>query len=98
MVCSEEFLERVMSSSDDDDRDKGPRFSEFSAEVEALFVVADRLGDVCSGLVGLGGGKPKRVKALPRPSTAYERVKTRRRRTSHEALVARVMPRPNDNA
>lgn len=95
MVGSEEFLDAVIPEVQDEnkDNDRGPRFSEFTAEVEALFVVADRLGDVCSGLVGLGGKKPKAVKRLPRPETAYDRVKVRRRRTQHEALVARVLPR-----
>lgn len=93
MVASEEFIEQVMPDDDKDSKDKGPRFSEFSAEVEALFVVADRLGDVCSGLVGLGGKKPKRVNPLPRPQTAYDRVKVRRRREQHNALVARVIRR-----
>lgn len=90
MASCEELLEMVLT--EDESQDKHPRFSEFSPETEALYIVADRLGDVCSGLVGLGGGKPKRTQPLPRPKTAVQRVKDRQRRVRHEALVARVLP------
>lgn len=68
------------------------RMAEFSPEVEALYGVTDRLGDVVSGLVGLGGRKPPRISPLPRPSTAWERFAHRQDLERHQALVRRVLP------
>lgn len=93
MVQSEEFMAQVLGNGNDDSETrKGPRFSEFSPETEALYMVVDRLGDVCSGLVGLGGKKPRPNRPLPRPETAYDRVKRAQRHAEHEKLKARLSP------
>jgi hypothetical protein len=93
MANDEEFLERVLAEAPDEETSNRPPFEEFSPEVAAIYIVADRLADVCRGLVGLGGKKPKTIAPLPRPASALERIKNRKRRKQHEALVARVLPR-----
>lgn len=92
MVQSEEFIEQILHPGDGDETSRGPRFSEFSPEVEALYAVIERLGDVCAGLQGLGGKKPQQPKRLPRPETAYDRVKRAQRHAEYEKLKARLSP------
>ena len=69
-----------------------PRYAEFGPTEEALADVTDRLGEVVRGLVGLGGKKPKPVKAVPRPRTAFDRVREEIDREQHSSLVARLLP------
>lgn len=69
-----------------------PRFADFSPEVEALSDITDRLGDVVRGISGLAGKKPKPIKAVPRPRTAFDRVKDTIDRERHDSLAARLLP------
>lgn len=95
LVLDEEFAERVLRREEARGADaeaKAISMRDYSPEVEALYAVIDRLGDVISGLVGLSGGKPKRVKPMPRPETAFMRVKRRKRLEAHRSLAARVLP------
>lgn len=93
---NEELVGRLMDErkdEDDDDRSSSRiRMRDFSPEVEALYNITDRLGDVCSGLAGLGGSKPRRVSPMKRPQTAWERISQARQRDKHERLVRRVLP------
>lgn len=68
------------------------RMSEYTPEVEALYGCIDRLGDVVSGLVGLGGKKPPHIAAMKRPETAWERIAHSRDVEKHERTVRRLLP------
>lgn len=99
LANDDEFALMVLDGRDIDDlRQPGKSavsLAEYTPEVAALYDVIDRLGDVCAGLVGLGGGKPKRTKPVPRPKSAFERVAIENRRKQHQSLVSRVL-RPVD--
>jgi hypothetical protein len=71
---------------------KHPRFAEWTPEVEALADVTDRLGDVVKGLTGLAGKRPRPIKPVPRPKTAFDRVETIIEQERHDKLVARLLP------
>ncbi len=66
--------------------------SEFSAEVELLSVIADRLAELTQTVAATAGAKPHRIKPMPRPQTAMDRVQKRRRLRKHQSLVARLLP------
>lgn len=66
--------------------------SEYSPEFEMLANLYDRLGDLIQATIAAQGGKPPKVKPYPRPSTALDRVRERRRYDKHRRLVARVLP------
>ncbi len=70
---------------------------DWSAEVEMLTALYDRVGELIQAVVASSGVKPRQVPPGPRPTTAMDRVSTTSRRSKHEALVARVAPhcRPN---
>jgi hypothetical protein len=95
LAQNEEFAAAMLEG--DTDEDEGPQrapvlLSEYTPEVSALYDVVDRLGDVCAGLVGLGGKKPRQTRPVPRPKTAFDRVALENRRKSHRSLVDRVLP------
>jgi hypothetical protein len=72
------------------------RLSEYSAEVEVLSAILDRLGEVTQAIVASAGAKPRKVTPAPRPVTALERMRTRRALTKHRSLVSRVLPGGGD--
>lgn len=92
LLDDDEFVSRSWPEDAEESAPVAIRVSEFSPEVAALYDVIDRLGEVCSTVIGAAGGKPRRVKPIRRPITAFERVKNRRRREAHQRLVARVLP------
>lgn len=68
------------------------RWLDWSPEREALVLIADRLGELIRAQVAAAGGKPPRVAALPRPTTASQRIRHERRLQQHRSLVAQLLP------
>jgi hypothetical protein len=67
--------------------------SEWSVEVELLSSLLDRVGELISvTLAAAGAKKPPKVTPAPRPATAVERVRNRRRWEKHQWLTARMLP------
>jgi hypothetical protein len=69
-----------------------PPLTEWSPTMGALAVIADRLAALVNVQVARGGGRPARVTPYPRPVTAAEKVRERRRLERHERLVALLLP------
>jgi hypothetical protein len=69
-----------------------PSVSEWSPTVAALAVIADRLATLINVQVARGGGKPGQVDPYPRPVTAAQRVRGRRRMERHQRLVSLLLP------
>lgn len=68
------------------------RMSEYSADVEMLTVLVDRIAELINLMVAINGGAPSPIQHAPRPQTALERVRERRRVEKHRSVVARVLP------
>lgn len=67
--------------------------AEWSTVREGLARVEDAINRLYSATVALHSSAPApQMKAAPRPMTAVEAAKHRRRETDHRALVARVLP------
>lgn len=67
--------------------------SEFTAEVELLAAVYDRIGHLTATLMAVNGVKrPPRLQPWPRPVTAIERARSRRARADFDDIVARALP------
>lgn len=91
----EQLAKSMVDQGDSPAAGKGPRrrLSEFTPAVELLSVVADRVGELITVTAAVrGGGKPHRMKPMPRPTTALERIREKRRLAAHRSLVARVLP------
>lgn len=88
-LVAEQILDRPQPEGEKPQR----RMSEYSADVEMLSVIADRLSEMINVLAAVNGAKPGPMQHAPRPVTALERVRERRRVTKHRAIVARVLPR-----
>lgn len=69
----------------------GPRLSDWSPEVEALYALVDRVVELIHVTAAASGAKPGKVRMSPRPVTAIERARNRQRASKHKSLVARVM-------
>lgn len=70
----------------------GPRLSDWSPEVEALYALVDRVTELIHLTAAVNGAKPGRMQPAPRPVTAFDRARIRRRVRKHRDLVARVLP------
>lgn len=69
-----------------------PRMTEWSPEVAAIVAAVDRLGELIGALVSVNGGTPPKIPAYPRPVTAAQRARKRKRIEGHYDLVRRVLP------
>jgi hypothetical protein len=89
----EELAESLLEHSPAEPNGKPERrLSEWSATVELLTSILNRLGEVTQALAALGGAKPRKIQPAPVPTTMIEKLRKRRRERNHRALVARVLP------
>lgn len=90
----EEYAEMLLEAQERAEREgaapppTGSPIHSWSPEVSILAVVVDKL----SVLVEAQKAKPGQVMPYPRPKTAMERVKLRRRQSQHDNLVAQMVP------
>lgn len=78
------------------DRDYRPPMSTWSPEVAMLADLIDVVSSLRSTLVAVNskpGSKPPAVTPYPRPGTMLEKVRREQRLRRHEELVARVLPK-----
>lgn len=95
MSQDEEYAEMVLDAQErgETSAGAGPSLTTWTPEVNALATVIDKLETVRMSVVGGFGGKPGEFIAYPRPKTAIDKVRHRRRVAQHESLVARLVPR-----
>lgn len=68
-----------------------PPLQSWSPEVERLTLIADRLGEVVTAVYNTVAKKPsKPPPRLPRPQTAVDRLRQRRRRAKHTLVLERL--------
>lgn len=93
-VNDEQVIEAMITTAGDTANNEKParRMADWSAEVELLTAVVNRLGEIAQGIAVLGGAKPGKPLPAPQPTTAYESVRSRLRSRKHEALVSRLLP------
>jgi len=90
MAQDDELAEALLESDDSERSGPKRRVIDFTAEVEVLSVLADRVAELIQ-VVGAGRGmKRGRVTPMPRPETALHRARERRTRRKHRYTVARV--------
>lgn len=71
-----------------------PPMSTWSAEVETLTTVVDKLSTIAYILRATGGDKSaQQPKPMPRPQTAMPTIKRRHRQEQHDKLAARLLGR-----
>lgn len=66
--------------------------TEWTPEAEALWTVADRLADVIRAVVETQGGKVGKIPSAPRPVTAFDRARARRRDEAYGHLKEQLFP------
>jgi len=93
LATDEEIAEQVAEISGDDGAGAWQRaHRDYSAEVEMLTAVYDRLGELVRISAAVRGAKAGRPATPgPRPVYAIERVRKRRSRQKHDQLVNRLI-------
>lgn len=86
----EDFAEAVLALPESDRPDRGPSLADWSPEVNLLAAAVDRLGENIAATIAAAGGKAPKIRPLPRPKTAFDRVRARRRWEAHGTLVSEV--------
>lgn len=92
MTEDEDLAERIL---DNPPAEAGPpvRMADWSPELEALYLTVDRLGEVVKAVVAtIPKARLPQITPMPRPRTAVDKIRQRRRVVAHRALVARVLP------
>jgi hypothetical protein len=93
LVQDEEYAALVLEAQEEAEKAGrvlagGPSMTTWTPEVAALAMVNDKL----AVLIEAKKKKPGRITPYARPSTAFQRVKQRKRLQTHERLVAAVLP------
>lgn len=65
------------------------RMRDWSPELEMLALMIDRMGEVIQAVIAAQGGKPPRIKPMPRPHTAIDELRDPRRQ--HQRIMSKVM-------
>jgi len=92
LATDEEIAEQVAEISGDDGAGAWQRaHRDYSAEVEMLTAVFDRLGELIPVSAAARGARGKPPPPGPRPVHAIERVRRQVSRKSHDALVSRMV-------
>jgi hypothetical protein len=95
LTSDEEWAAAVLES-EPDEQPPTRRMAEWSAEVELLTSVLDAVRENTRAVVAVAGGKPGRFHPAPRPKTALEKARGRKRRLIHERLTAKLLPNGPD--
>jgi len=72
MYSDEEWLDMV-GASDEEPSDPAPPLSTWTPEVDMLAKVVDSLAVLTQTLIGVNGGKAKKVTPVPRPLTSSDK-------------------------
>lgn len=92
MVDDDELIAQILKEQEQDDApvSSTPPLEEFSPEGYQLANIQDRLAEISGLLVALGGGKPPRVRPVPRPRTAMDRAESRTQYNEYLGLVGEM--------
>lgn len=80
------------------DRPPSVRLADWSPELEMLTNLYDRVGELIRVTAMAAGSRPKRAQPAPRPRTALDRVRARRRKAQHSLLVSVLLPHKDSEA
>lgn len=91
LTDDDEWAEQVLASAQSN-RPAHPRMQDWSPELELLTSLYDRVGELVRVSVAATGSRPKRLQPAPRPVTALDRARARRRKAQHQRLVTTMLP------
>lgn len=89
-MAQDDEVARSLLGSIDDEKDKGPRLSDYTPEVQRLDIVTDLLQSLIATTIAAAGGKPGRTRPAKRPETAFARAKDALILARHGSLLDEV--------
>jgi hypothetical protein len=91
-VSEDEAVAAQMLNMPDDTKPARRRLSEYDVVVETLSTLVDRVGELINAVMASKGVRPRRIPPAPRPVTALQKLRERRRRVEHVSLVSKLLP------
>jgi hypothetical protein len=101
VAADDDVADAIAQRDDGDQVGQRRELTDWTADVELLSMLYDRVGELIQATVASRGVRPTRLQPAPRPVTALERARRRARIRQHDDLVARVLPfkvRPADGS
>lgn len=100
LTDDDDWAEAVLRDPPDESKPAVPtvRLADWSPELEMLTNLYDRLGELVRVVAMSAGGKPRKAQPAPRPRTALDRARARRRKAQHNRLVEHMLPHKNTGA
>ncbi|TDC02278.1 hypothetical protein E1091_01125 [Micromonospora fluostatini] len=92
------WAEAVLARPDSSKGKPSVRLADWSAELEMLTNLYDRMGELIRVVAMSAGSRPKRAPPAPRPTTALDRVADRRNQARHDRLKAGLLPQNRSGA
>lgn len=93
MTDDEEWAAQVLDGPQPEKKPPAVRMADWSPEMEMLTNLLDAVRELTRVAAMAGGSKPKKTPPAPRPRTALDRLRERRREAKHRRVVAAVLPR-----
>lgn len=94
-MANDEELAENQPEPKEDEKPQGPRLRDWSPEVNAIALLADRMNTVVQAIIGSQGGKPPKLPLMDRPITAAERIARKREQeklmANHTMFVSRLL-------
>ena len=92
MANDDEYVAASLKVSGKEKRTSAPPLSAETPEVQLLRLVADRIDGLMRVTIKAHGGEPGRGEPLPRPVTAFDRIKAREAEREVDEILAAVLP------
>jgi hypothetical protein len=91
VASNPDHVEAILKATGDKREEYSPPLTEWTATNEQLASQIDLLEKLIGVQVARGGGKPGRIKASPRPKTAFQDARTRIAKREHDWMVGKVL-------
>lgn len=90
-----EHVEQIVKATGGQQTAYHPPLSEWHIENDQLASIKESIDTLVGVQIARGGGKPGKVRPMPRPRTEFASARERVKLSEHKKLVARVLKKPS---
>lgn len=88
LLADEDLAEKYLDQIEDEPAIVEPSFAGYDSKEQKLDMLLDQVNTLIAVTIAGAGGNPPPVKTVPRPRTGLQKVRSRRRQTRHNTLLA----------